>query len=344
MKLKKSTYKKEYRRKAVRRAAFFIAVLTVFTVTAVFLSVSSGTGADVYAAGPSARGGPDPPEQVKAASYSTSKIRVSWQLSEGAEGYEVYRAASRKGPYKLCFAVKDPEKDWYINTGRTPGKTYWYKVRAYEKTADGGRRYSDYSGPVHAYARPGKVKITGLTSEGWIDRSFHLTWKPVSGADGYQISMKELTAGDFRFCGNFRQAEGRMELPDKTKEYVLRVRAYKKAGDRKVYGEFSEEVSYGFDWDEEKLQQYGEAWVKSAYPDMRITDGFGDGTARTPYNSSWSAAWPLRFSRYEPWNQVKKEVEEALAEDFMQYGQVPETVTVCTEEAEPLYVHMYLLH
>ena len=350
--------KTTYRKKAVPWAAFFIAAISAAAVLAGLLTLWTGTAAAgmILPDGETKHGGPDPPAQVHAASYSTSKIRISWELSENADGYEVYRAVSRKGNYQCCFTAANPEKDWYINTNRTPGKTYWYKLRAYRNEnrmdADGGvqtvRTYSSFTEPVYAYARPSRVKITSLTSEGWIDRVFRLKWKPVGGAEGYQISIKPLNGEEeksaFVFCGNYRGTEGTVMIPDKTKEYVLRVRAYKTVNGKKVYGLFSEEVTYTFDWNRTKLQESTESLIAEKWPQVQVNDAYKDGTAKTPYNASWSAAWPLRFSLYEPWEGVKTEVERALAEDLKQYGQLPETLTVYTEEAEPFYVHMYLLH
>ncbi|MGN0715029.1 MAG: hypothetical protein ACI4LN_04340, partial [Anaerovoracaceae bacterium] len=67
---------------------------------------------------------------VKATSYSYSKIKVTWEKIDGLDGYIVYRATRKNGTYSKAFTTT---KSSYINTGRTTGKYYCYKVRGYKK-------------------------------------------------------------------------------------------------------------------------------------------------------------------------------------------------------------------
>ena len=67
---------------------------------------------------------------AKAAPYSYSKIKVTWDKIDGLDGYKVYRATSKNGTYSKAFTTT---KNSYINTGRTTGKYYYYKVRGYKK-------------------------------------------------------------------------------------------------------------------------------------------------------------------------------------------------------------------
>lgn len=83
------------------------------------------------------------PEMISISAISTDRAKISWQKADGAQGYRLYRAASRKGPYKL---VKTTSGSSYTDTGLAKGKTYYYKVRAYVKVS-GSYRYSGYSNP-----------------------------------------------------------------------------------------------------------------------------------------------------------------------------------------------------
>jgi len=331
--------KKIRRMTAACMAAFFIGLI---------LETVPVTAAEQIAAAPGT------PENVHAESYSFSKIRVSWDPVPGAEGYRVYRAADPEGTYRYCYETDNPEKNWYINTNRQTGKKYWYRVRAWTRGADGKVTLGPLSSADSAYARPSRVEVTGIYSEGWIDRTFRLTWKPVPGASGYQISMKTLDSqqpakessdSSFIFCGNFQGTEGSVEIPDKTKDYVLRVRAYRKVKGKKIYGRFSREISFRPDWDEEKLKEAGCDWLKENLPQTKLKETLEDGRLRTPDNTSWSGAWPLRLCRYEPWEQVLAELKEHLAEDTAQYGGLPQSVCLFTNsKIEHNYVHIYLLH
>lgn len=83
------------------------------------------------------------PEITSISAISTDRAKISWQKVDGAQGYRLYRAASRKGPYKL---VKTASGSSCTDTGLARGKTYYYKVRAYVEVS-GSYHYSGYSNP-----------------------------------------------------------------------------------------------------------------------------------------------------------------------------------------------------
>ena len=83
------------------------------------------------------------PEIKSITGISTDRAKISWQKADGAQGYRLYRAASKKGPYKL---IKTTSGSSCTDAGLAKGKTYYYKVRAYVKVS-GSYRYSGYSNP-----------------------------------------------------------------------------------------------------------------------------------------------------------------------------------------------------
>ena len=260
------------------------------------------------------------PQSVKAASYSYSKIRVSWDVIKGADGYLVYRSSSKNGTYKRVYSTDNPKKNWYINTNRKAGNIWWYKVRGYQ-LVDGRKVFSKYSAPVSAYARPERVQLAPVGSSGFIYRSLDLKWKTVAGTSGYQVYMKEKDAEAFQFMGNFKETEVSIEIPDTTKQYDLKVRAYRTVDGKKVYGRFSEIISYKFDWTEEKLVEAGTSYILQHWPDTVFDSMLSDGEAKTPYNgTSWLAVWPKRFCRYEPWEEVHAELIAAIDADVKMQG------------------------
>ena len=109
---------------------------------------------------------------------NTGKIRVSWDAVECAVKYQVYRATSKNGEYKLMFTTTNT---WYNNTNAEAGNTYYYYAVAI--TEDGTvsapsnikSRTCDLPRPVVTAsnnAKTGKVK---------------LTWDAVEGAVEYKI-------------------------------------------------------------------------------------------------------------------------------------------------------------
>ncbi|MFT3950715.1 MAG: leucine-rich repeat domain-containing protein [Oscillospiraceae bacterium] len=77
------------------------------------------------------------------------KATVKFTKVTGVTGYEIYRATSKTGTYTK---VKTTTSTSYTNTGLTQGKTYYYKIRAYQ-TVGGVKYYSGYSAIKSAKAK-----------------------------------------------------------------------------------------------------------------------------------------------------------------------------------------------
>lgn len=59
---------------------------------------------------------------------ANNAVTISWNAVSGADKYQVYRATSKDGKYSLLFTTA---KTTVKNTGLKSGKTYYYKVRAF---------------------------------------------------------------------------------------------------------------------------------------------------------------------------------------------------------------------
>lgn len=120
---------------------------------------------------------------------SSGKPRMKWDAVKGAVKYETYRAASKNGTYKR-MAVGTSTK--YTNTSSTPGKTYYYKVRAVDKNGNKGT-FSSVKSITCACARP-EVSIANRSSDG----KPRLTWKKVEGASKYEIYRATSKNGTYK--------------------------------------------------------------------------------------------------------------------------------------------------
>ena len=87
---------------------------------------------------------------VKASAASSSAIKVSWNKTSGAIGYQIYRATSKSGSYSK---VKTTGSTSFTNTGLAASKTYYYKVRSYRKVGK-STKYSSFSSVVSAKTKP----------------------------------------------------------------------------------------------------------------------------------------------------------------------------------------------
>lgn len=77
-------------------------------------------------------------------SASSGKITASWDKVAGATGYRVFRATSKAGTYTRIKNITNAATLSYADTSVVPGKTYYYKIRAY-RTVNGKDILSDFS-------------------------------------------------------------------------------------------------------------------------------------------------------------------------------------------------------
>ena len=174
---------------------------------------------------------------LNATSAGVSSIKLSWKKVSKASGYVVYRANSANGKYKAIKTIKKGKTTSFTDKKRTTGKTYYYKLRPY-KTVKNKKQYMDYSSVVSTKAVPGRVKFTKLTAG---NQKATLKWKKVSGASGYLLYRSDRRDGGFT-CINSVSSRKTSYTNTKLKKgqtYYYRIRAYRKVGGKRVYGNFS---------------------------------------------------------------------------------------------------------
>ena len=99
------------------------------------------------------------PGKLTAKVTADKNVTVSWSKVSSAKGYKVYRAASREGEdyrytsYKCIKTVSSKNTVKYTDKTVTPGKKYFYKVKAY-KVVNGKKKYSKYTKVKTAYVKP----------------------------------------------------------------------------------------------------------------------------------------------------------------------------------------------
>lgn len=284
--------------------------------------------------------------KAKAESYSYTKIRVKWEKLSGLDGYQIYRATSKNGTYKKVFITT---KDNYINSDRTTGKTYWYKVRGY-KVISGKTCYTKYSAPASAYARPNKAKIK--SADYW-NSNFVIDWDKVSGASGYQLQIKVKDSDPWKTY--YLRKNGSKSYPkewdgegiasvgvkyittntaavwnvnDDEPQFQFRVRAYRNVKGKKVYGLYSKAYKVLPKYDAEKIDAEIKAYVKEKYPNgdwynttydtekkQTIITDFPDMTPE--YDSSFGITWSMvTVNQYETLDSLKRIIDYYFPRHF----------------------------
>ena len=218
-----------------------------------------------------------PPENIKglkAIGSTYSSALITWEGSDNAEGYRIYRSEDGK---KFDYIDITDQTSYSDNTVRT-GTTYYYAV-----TAKNGIKSSkiDRKKAVEITPHLEKPELTVNTDEGKVD----LTYTPVSGAIGYQIlrnGKKIGTSTELKFTDE--KAKG-------DTDYTYEVKAYRYKKDP-VYSGASNAV-------ETKLETVGELIIETAgdglhfdwepaevYTSFKIYDG--DKLIDTVYESSYN--------------------------------------------------------
>lgn len=209
---------------------------------------------------------------AKTMSCGYTKIKVSWNKIDGIDGYKIYRASKKAGKYNLIKTVTNPTTTTYINTGRTCGKTYFYKVRGF-KNISNKTIYTKYSDVKSAYAKPSRAAIAKITLPK--DELVKVTWNKVSGASGYQIYRKRTDKSKWKLFKTVSNKYTSVKDDMLKKVYInswdyyydysgldynweYKVRAYRTVKGKKVYGLFSTPKRYKADWKIEEV--YDEVW------------------------------------------------------------------------------------
>lgn len=172
---------------------------------------------------------------VKAVNYKT--VKVTWRKVAGATGYEIYRSSTKSGTYKKVATVTSGTT-LSKNVSTTTGTKYFYKVKAY-RTVDGVKVYSKLSNAISCKTKLNKAVLSKATKKS--SKSIKLTWKKVSGANGYEIYMKTGSKGSYKKIKTLSAGKTTFTKTKlvKGKKYSFKIKAYRKVGKKKVYSAWS---------------------------------------------------------------------------------------------------------
>jgi Zn-dependent metalloprotease/fibronectin type 3 domain-containing protein len=176
------------------------------------------------------------PTSVKATPSSYNSISTSWLAVAGANGYEVYRAASSTGTYGLVGTTTGLS---FNNTGLATNSTYYYKVRAYTMVGT-LKVYSDFSVIVSTKPIPATpISISSVSSS---YNSINTLWTAVAGASGYEVYRSTSSTGAYSLISTVTGTSYNNTGLTTNVAYYFKVRAYRLVGTTKVYGNFTTAV------------------------------------------------------------------------------------------------------
>ncbi len=175
------------------------------------------------------------PKSFKAASQTTSSIKLSWKKNKTKiDGYIIYRSTKKTSGFKSIKTLKSTYTS-FTNTKLSAGKIYYYKIVAY-RNYNGQKCMSD----VALLATSTKTKtpsIKSLTPKS--SKKMLIKLKSVSGASGYEIYMSTKSSSGFKKIYGGTKNEYTKASLKKGKTYYFKVRAYKTVDGKKIYSAYS---------------------------------------------------------------------------------------------------------
>lgn len=178
---------------------------------------------------------PEKPGKVtglKVSKKTADSLTFSWKKEKGVN----YRLVLYKG--KSVVSTKYTGNGSYTYKKLKPAAEYTLKVLSYRKV-NGENIYAASGQNLKTTTTPKKVKLTGVKQKG--SKKAELTWTKVTGASGYEISMKT-DNGKYKKIKTIEKGKTvtyKKSGLKKGRKYSFRVRAYKKLSGKKVYGDYS---------------------------------------------------------------------------------------------------------
>jgi uncharacterized repeat protein (TIGR02543 family) len=167
-----------------------------------------------------------------AKSNSYNSMKVFWSAAGATTSYKIYRATSATGTYTLVHTSISTTRSW-IDTGRTTGKNYYYKVYP----VAGGKTYT-FS--TYKYAKPIPATPTATLAK-YTATSIKVSWSGIAGATKYQIYRATSSTGTYSLVYTASSTARSWVNTGRTlgMTYYYKVRAYHLEGTTKVYGSCS---------------------------------------------------------------------------------------------------------
>ncbi len=168
---------------------------------------------------------------------SPTKTKLSWKKTDGAHGYQVYRADSYKGKYTKAKTIPKGNTLSCTDTNLIPNKTYFYKIRAYN-TVNKTTKYSKFSSVICVTPRLEEPKIKSVAKIS--ANRVKISWKKADGAQGYRLYRASSKKGSYKPVRTTTGSSFTDTGLSKGKTYYYKVRAYVKVSGAYRYSAYSD--------------------------------------------------------------------------------------------------------
>lgn len=201
---------------------------------------------------------------LKQVSSDGGSAVVSWTKTDGADAYRIYVYNSAKKVYSF---VKEVKTNSYTFSGLSPLSDKKIKVRATVKNY-GKKSYGKSSDSLYIYTGPGKVK--NLSFSQVKESSISLSWKSLSGADGYKVYSVNTNTGKEKLLKTVSTNSCTVSSLKSATDYSFIVRGYRAVNSKKITGSASSVLRV--------------KTAPSAVKEIKVSDN-----STTGYTLSWGA-------------------------------------------------------
>lgn len=148
---------------------------------------------------------------------TSDSITLQWDSSDGVAGYMIYRSGKKKGNYKL---LSDTTLCSFTDKDLKHGKTYYYRIAAYNIDASGQRIEGEWSPAVHATTQYIPVTL----SYGEVTASkVSLSWTEKKRAEKYEIYYASKKNGKYKKIKTTKEISYTVTELKEKKKYFFKV-------------------------------------------------------------------------------------------------------------------------
>lgn len=139
---------------------------------------------------------PQPVGNLRAISLSQGRIQINWDISEGSEGYLIYRMTGNEK--KMTYHYTTENNSFIDNTAVVDTYTY-YRVFPYIKDSKGIIQIGQSTAYVYAKTTNVPGPVSGLKAQVFNNTQVKLTWNAAEKATGYLIYRKSANESSFKY-------------------------------------------------------------------------------------------------------------------------------------------------
>ena len=180
------------------------------------------------------------------AGKSYQYVSLAWAENTKADGYYIYRK-SQSGDYEQVAVIDDPAVLTYKDSGLEMGSKYTYKLTCFSLDEEGNQ--TEFSGGYKEVSTVTSMQFDIMTLSGKaVDAgTLELTWNLIDNAEGYQIQYYNPYQKKYVITTHITSKETlsstRTGLAIGT-SYKYRIRPYITVDGTKIFGKFSEAVTF----------------------------------------------------------------------------------------------------